>query len=127
MSLTLDIILAIFIVLLAGLTLILLLTFIMHFLMPRNVLKTYFKEPYFRPGEIAMLTGFPFGYIRTSMLMGILGFPASGKKRGLENAYKLAPVWYCTLSKYITVFFVIGFSLFILITAILSVYMLIYE
>ena len=127
MSLTLDIILAIFIVLLAGLTLILLLTFIMRFLMPRNVLKTYFKEPYFKLGEIAMLTGFPFGYIRTSMFMGVLGFPASGKKRGMENAYKLAPVWYCTLSKYITVFFVVGFSLFILITVILSVYMLLYE
>jgi len=79
--------------------------FIMHILMPKKVLKTYFKEPYFGPGEIAMFTGFPFGYMRTTMFMRILGFPASGKKRGVENAYKLAPVWYCKLSKYFLVFF----------------------
>jgi len=54
--------------------------FIMHILMPKKVLKVYFKEPYFGPGEIAMFTGFPFGYMRTTMFMRILAFPASGKK-----------------------------------------------
>ncbi len=73
----------------------LLFVLIMHILMPKKALVAYFKEPYFNAGEIAMFTGFPFAYIRTMMFMRALGFPASGKKRGLENAYKLAPVWYC--------------------------------
>ena len=81
-SLTLDIILAIFIVLLAGLTLILLLTFIMHFLMPRNVLKTYFKEPYFKLGEIAILTyWFSFWLYKNFNVHGSSGFSCQWKKK----------------------------------------------
>jgi len=105
----------------------LLLAFTMHFLMPRKVLETYFKEPYFGAGEIAMLTGFPLGYMRTAMFMGILGFPASGKKRGVEDAYKLAPAWYCKISKYSTAFFVIIFPVFMLSGGIGYFYILIYE
>ena len=85
---------------------------IMHILMPKKVLKTYFKEPHFNAGEIAMFTGFPFGYMRTGMFMRALGFPASGKRRGVENAYKLAPVWYCKVSKYFIYFFVSNLVLF---------------
>jgi len=95
--------------------------FIMHILMPKKVLKTYFKEPYFRPGEIAMFTGIPFGYMRTSMFMRILGFPASGKKRGVENAYKLAPIWYCKLSKYFLIFFIPNIALLILVGVIVFI------
>jgi len=95
---------------------------IMHILMPRKVLKTYFKEPYFNAGEIAMFTGFPFGYIRTSMFMGILAFPAKGKKRGVENAYKLAPVWYCKVSRYFLYFFVPNLALLLLAGAIVFIY-----
>jgi len=91
---------------------------IMHILMPRKVLNTYFKEPYFNAGEIAMFTGFPFAYMRTMMFMRGLAFPASGKRRGVENAYKLAPVWYCTVSKYLVYFFVSNFALLILVGAI---------
>ena len=85
--------------------------FIMHFLMPKKVLKTYFKEPYFNAYEIAMFTGFPFGYMRTIMFMRGLGFPASGKRRGLEKACQLAPVWYCKVSKYFIYFFVSNWAL----------------
>jgi len=70
----------------------LLLIFMMHVLMPSKVLETYFKEPHFSSTEITMFTGFPFGYMRTAMFMRALGFPASGKRRGVEDAYKLAPV-----------------------------------
>jgi len=86
---------------------------IMQVLMPKKVLKAYFKEPYFNAGEITMFTGFPFAYMRTMMFMRGLGFPASGKKRGLENAYKLAPVWYCKVSKYFIYFFVSNLALFL--------------
>ena len=92
--------------------------FIMHFLMPKKVLKTYFKEPYFSATEIGMFTGVPFGYMRTSLFMRALGFPASGKKRGLENAYKLAPEWYCRASKYSIYIFVPMVTLLVLVGAV---------
>ncbi len=116
-----EILLKTFGVLLLGLMLSLVLIFIMHILMPKKVLKTYFKEPYFGPGEIAMFTGFPFGYMRTTMFMMALAFPARGKKRGVENAYKLAPVWYCKASKYFFIFFIPSFSLFILLTIVVVI------
>ncbi|MCF6337797.1 MAG: hypothetical protein L3J84_07565 [Gammaproteobacteria bacterium] len=103
-----------FIIVMLAVMLSIIFIFIMHILMPKKVLKAYFKEPYFGPGEIAMFTGFPFGYMRTTMFMRILGFPASGKKRGVENAYKLAPVWYCKASKYFLVFFMPLIALMIL-------------
>ena len=127
MSLAFNILAGTFVVTAVGLILNIVLIFIMHILMPRKVLETYFKEPYFGPGEIAMLTGLPFAYIRTSMFMRALGFPASGKRRGVENAYKLAPVWYCKVSKYLVVFLVINFSVFLLCTVAGSIYMLLYE
>ncbi len=88
--------------------------FIMHLLMPKKVLETYFKKPHFNAGEITMFTGFPFGYMRTSMFMRALGFPASGKKRGMEKAYQLAPVWYCKASKYSIIIFIPLLVLFLL-------------
>ncbi len=113
-----EILLKTFVVAIICLMLSLVFIFIMHILMPKNVLKSYFKEPYFGPGEIAMFTGFPFGYMRTSMFMRILGFPVSGKKRGVENAYKLAPVWYCKLSKYFLIFFIPLMALIVLLSVI---------
>jgi len=109
-----------------GLFLIFLFTFIMHILMPRKVLETYFKEPHFSSTEITMFTGFPLGYMRTVMFMRILGFSASGKKRGVEDAYKLAPVWFCKLSKYIIVSFFIIFPLILLLAAFFGVHMMLY-
>ncbi len=116
-----DVLAIIFVTTLLCLMLSLVFVFIMHILMPKKVLKTYFKEPYFRPGEIAMFTGIPFGYMRTSMFMRILGFPASGRKRGVENAYKLAPVWYCKLSKYFLIFFIPNIALLILVGVIIFI------
>jgi hypothetical protein len=75
----------------------------MHALVPKALLRTYFKEPYFSPAEIEFFTGFPFGYIRTVMFMRLAGFPKSGKKRGLTEAYKLAPRWFQIASKIILI------------------------
>ncbi len=127
MNSLIDILLVVFIVLFFLLLLSLVFIFIMHILMPRKVLETYFKEPHFNAGEIAMFTGFPFGYIRTSMFMRVLGFPASGKRRGIENAYQLAPVWYCKVSKYFTAFFVLNMSLLVVIGLSVYAYSLLYE
>ncbi len=109
------------IILMPGVMLNLVLIFIMHILMPKNVLKTYFKEPHFSATEITMFTGFPFGYMRTAMFMRALAFPASGKKRGVENAYRLAPAWYCKASKYIIIFFIPTIALMILISVVLYI------
>jgi len=122
-----EIVLWIFFVTAIGLMVNLLLIFMMHFLMPRKVLETYFKEPHFSSTEITMFTGFPFGYMRTAMFMRALSFPDSGKRRGVEDAYKLAPVWYCKASKYLVVFFIINFSVLMLCTVVGSIYMLLYE
>lgn len=102
----------------------LVLIFIMHFLMPKNVLETYFKEPYFNSSEIIFFSGFPYGYIRTAMFMRALGFPSSGKRRGVESAHKIAPVWFCILSKYIVISFLVSFSLFLLVIAISGIDMI---
>lgn len=83
----------------------LVLTFIMHALVLKSLLHTYFKEPYFSPAEIGFFTGFPFGYIRTVMFMRLVAFPNSGKKRGLTSAYTLAPSWFRVISKVIVVSF----------------------
>ena len=104
-----------------------LLIFIMHFLMPQNILETYFKEPYFKSSEIMAFIGFPLGYMRTLMFMRVLGFPSSGKKRGVENAHKIAPVWFCILSKYIIISFMISYSLFLFILVISGFHMILNE
>jgi len=105
----------------------LLLIFIMHVLMPRKVLEIYFKEPHFSQTEITMFTGFPFAYMRTAMFMRALGFPSSGKRRGVEDAYKLAPVWYCKASRYIVISLLITLSLLILFAGIPGLYMTLFE
>jgi len=101
-----EILLKGFVILILGSMLSLVFIFIMHILMPKNVLTTYFKEPHFSVTEITMFTGIPFGYMRTAMFMRALAFPSSGKRRGVENAYKLAPAWYCKASKYFIIFFI---------------------
>ena len=110
----------------SGLFLVFLFTFVMHILMPRKVLETYFKEPHFSPTEIVVFTGFPLGYMRTVMFMRILGFPASGKRRKVEDAYKLAPSWFCKSSRYIIASFFIIFPLILLIAVFFGVHMMLY-
>lgn len=70
-----------------------------HFAVPRAMLDTYFREPYFSPFEVEFFTGFPFAYMRTVMFMRLAGWPESGRKRGLTEVYKLAPPWFQLLSR----------------------------
>lgn len=88
---------------------------IMHFLMPKVIIETYFKPPYFKPEECVFFTGIPYSPIRTVMLMRVLGFPKSGMARGLVEAYKLAPPWYRTMSKLIIYTFLSNVSLLVLV------------
>jgi|SRR5690606_9272373 hypothetical protein len=98
-----------------ALMLVFFLIFIAHILMPKRLLTTYFKMPYFREGEIMMFTGFPFGYIRTVMFMRLLANPSSGAKRGLTRAFELAPLWFRLYSKLTLLLFYAVAGLFMLI------------
>ena len=94
---------------------------VMHFLMPKTVLDNYFKPPYFKLGECNLFTGFPYAPMRTIMLMRVLGFPHSGEKRGLTEAYKLVPPWYQFASKLVISSIFIIAVLLIIILLIFSV------
>src|SRR5690554_5289658 len=92
--------------------------FIIHFFVPKVMIKTYFKEPYFSPLEIKLFTGLPYAYMRTAMMMRLAGWPDSGKKRGIPaTAHEICPVWFQVLSIFfipfslITYFLLAGISL----------------
>lgn len=74
-------------------------TFILSFFVPKSLLDAYFTQPYFKPAEIQIFSGFPLGYIRTFMFMRIVANPSSGVKRGLDQAHKLAPRWFQVVAK----------------------------
>ena len=91
-------------------------TFFIHFLVPKSLLRTYFKKPYFSAGEIAVFSAFPFIFMRTVMFMRLVGFPSSGEKRGLTDVYKAAPSWFRCVSKIIVATFILfGVPMFVLI------------
>ena len=78
------------------------LIFIAHLLIPKQIIKTYFKAPYFQKWELNKLSVFPFFFIRTVMFMRLFAQPSSGKKRGLTEVYKSVPPWfrtYCARTK----------------------------
>ena len=87
--------------------------FIMYLLMPKAVLKNYFKPPYFSKTEVTFLTGFPFFMMRTVMFMGVFAFPKMGKVRGLTEAYLMVPLWYRRLSKLNVILFMVSMGTFI--------------
>src|SRR5690554_6483647 len=67
--------------------------FIIHFFVPKVMIKTYFKEPYFSPLEIKLFTGLPYAYMRTGMMMRLAGWPDCGKNRGIPvTAHEVCPV-----------------------------------
>ena len=92
--------------------------FIIHFFVPKVMIKTYFKEPYFSLLEIKLFTGLPYAYMRTAMMMRLAGWPNSGKKRGIpDTAHEVCPIWFQVLSIFfipfslITYFLLVGISL----------------
>ena len=72
---------------------------ILHFFVPKAMLRAYFREPYFSPTEIEFFSGFPFAYMRTAMFMRLAGWPGSGRKRGLPQDHALVPAWFRYASK----------------------------
>lgn len=95
--------------------------FAVHFFVPKNMLSTYFKEPYFSPAEIEFFTGFPFAYMRTVMFMRLVGWPNSGQKRGLTDASRLAPHWFRRVSKVVIWMLLITFPLMMVLIVLQSI------
>jgi|GEM_PF-2342266 len=87
--------------------------FIIHFFVPKVMIKTYFKEPYFSLLEIKLFTGPPYAYMRTGMMMRLAGWPDCGKKRGIPaTAHEVCPVWFQVLSRvFIRTFLTVAISL----------------
>ena len=83
----------------------------MHFTMPSAVLDRYFKPPHFRDFEIVLFTGIPYAPMRTIMLMRAIGYPSSGKVRGVTEAHTLVPQWYRVMSKIVVISIIIGFAI----------------
>lgn len=79
------------------------LTLVMHFLMPKQVLERYFKPPYFREIECRLFSGLPYAPIRTVMFMVVFAFPRRGKRRSLSEAFRLVPKWYRVVSAIVVV------------------------
>src|SRR5690554_2622396 len=86
---------------------------LIHFFVPKIMIKTYFKEPYFSPLEIKLFTGPPYAYMRTGMMMRLAGWPDCGKKRGIPaTAHEVCPVWFQVLSRvFIRTFLTVAISL----------------
>lgn len=101
--------------------------FVMHFFVPKRMLETYFKEPYFSRSEIAVFSALPFNYFRGIMFMRLAGWPESGKKRGLTEAHKLAPGWFRVASRILIKFFVVIFAALLILGAFLIVAFLYFE
>jgi len=95
---------------------------IIHFFVPKIMIKTYFKEPYFSALEIKLFTGPPYAYMRTAMMMRLAGWPDCGKKRGIPaTAHEVCPVWFQVLSRVFIRIFLTIVALFLFVGVVLSI------
>src|SRR5690554_7904398 len=87
--------------------------FIIHFFVPKVMIKTYFKEPYFSLLEIKLFTGPPYAYIRTAMISEVRRVGEGGRKRGLPaTAHEEWTVWFQVMSRvFISTFLTVAISL----------------
>lgn len=75
---------------------------VLHFLMPKEVLARYWREPYFTPFELGLFSVPIFGLLRTASLMRGIAYPRLGQRRGITEANLLVPRWYVIASKAFT-------------------------
>jgi len=71
-----------------------LLLLLLHFLMPREVLHRYWKEPHFRSMELALFSTTLFAPMRTIMLAWAIAFPGLGQRRKVAGIRDLVPMSY---------------------------------
>src|SRR5690554_7025122 len=96
---------------------------LIHFFVPKIMIKTYFKEPYFSALEIKLFTGPPYAYMRTAMMMRLAGWPDCGKKRGIPaTAHEICPVWFQVLSRIFIRLFLIVYILMLLFVLLFGIF-----
>ncbi|MCF7478506.1 hypothetical protein L3V32_17610 [Vibrio sp. J2-4] len=88
---------------------------IMHILMPKKIVNSYFTEPYFNTFELALFTGWPYAFFRTLMFVRLIVQPSSGKKRKLPDISKEVPRWYRSLSLLLIGIIIINSSMLIVV------------
>jgi len=96
---------------------------VMQFLMPRAVLETYWREPYFRPVELALFTGV-LAPMRTFMFMWGVAFPRFGRKRNITEVHHLVPKWYRVVSAALTLWLLI--ALFLICASVVAIFIYAY-
>src|SRR5690554_37031 len=88
---------------------------IIHFFVPKIMIKTYFKQPYFSALEIKLFTGPPYAYMRTGMLLRLAGWRYCGKKRAITaTAHEICPDWFLVLFRIFIRLFLIVYILMLI-------------
>ena len=101
MSIIIDYLVCLMFASLAVIWLCILSAFVLTFFVPKKMLETYFREPYFNAFEVNFFTGPLYSYMRTAMMMRLAGWPESGKKRGIPTtSHELCPVWFQVVSRW---------------------------
>lgn len=72
---------------------------VMHLLMPKKVMRIYFRAPHFSPTEQAMYSVFPFVFMRVTGMAWLIAFPRFGRKRNMTDIQAHCPTWYVRLSQ----------------------------
>lgn len=76
----------------------LLLLLVVHFLMPKNIVSTYFRPPHFNKFECKLFSGIPYSPIRTVIFITVIAFPKKGKRRDLTIVHQMVPQWFRLVS-----------------------------
>ena len=58
---------------------------LMQFFLPKEIIKNYFKTPYFNEFELSLFRGPFFSQLRTIMFLVVIAFPNRGSKRNLTE------------------------------------------
>ena len=65
---------------------------------PKVLLSRYFKEPYFAPGELIVMSRSPGNLMRSSIFLWGIILPSRIKRRGITDIREYAPLWFTVMS-----------------------------
>lgn len=68
--------------------------FLMSFCLPNALRQQYYRPPYFKANELALLGWFPLSVFNDVALASMFVWPRLGRKRGVVAAGGELPTWY---------------------------------
>ena len=68
--------------------------FIISYIIPKSILKRYFKAPHFGSGELVLMAQFPGSLARGSIFVASCIMPSKGQRRQMTDVPDHAPKWY---------------------------------